>query len=117
MATLDKEKVLAAFSAAYEAKHGKAPEVEQKGSWYAIDGGKSVRLADLDAMTQELTGDAPAAKPAAKKAAPKAAAKTAPAKKPAAAKVSAGNGGLSPAAFWEDQLEQRDHHCRRPRGF
>ncbi|WKE66940.1 hypothetical protein PVT67_06810 [Gallaecimonas kandeliae] len=127
MATLDKDQVLADFIAAYNAKNGKEPQIEQKGSWYAIDGGKSVRLADIVDMTAELKGGAgeakatPAKKAAAPKAEPKAAPKKAAAPKAAPAKkavtqVSAGS-GLLPKAFWEDVLEGRDHHCRRPRGF
>ncbi|MED5525817.1 MAG: hypothetical protein VX447_13830 [Pseudomonadota bacterium] len=115
MATLDKDQVLADFTAAYNAKHGKDPEIEQKGSWYAIDGGKSVRLADIVDMTAELAGAAPAAAKAAPAAPKKAAVK--PAAKASKPKASAGNGGLLPKAYWEDLLEQRDHHCRRPRGF
>ncbi|EKE70933.1 hypothetical protein [Gallaecimonas xiamenensis] len=119
MATLDKDQVLADFTAAYHAKNGKNPEIEQKGSWYAIDGGKSVRLADIADMTAELTGGAAAPKAEPKKAPAKAAPKAA-AKAPAKAskpKVTASNGGLLPKAYWEDLLEQRNHHCRRPRGF
>ncbi|WP_115719025.1 hypothetical protein [Gallaecimonas mangrovi] len=121
MATLDKDQVLAEFTAAYNAKNGKDPEIEQKGSWYAVDGGKSLRLADIAALTAELSG-AKAAAPAEKAAAPKAAPKK-EAAKPVAKKASkpkaaaSSNGGMYPKAFWEDALEQREHHCRRPRGF
>ncbi|WP_341501240.1 hypothetical protein [Gallaecimonas sp. GXIMD4217] len=112
MAKLDKEEVLSAFSAAYQAQHGKAPQIDQKGSWYSVDGGKSLRLADIAAMTEELQGGAPKAEPA-KAEKPKAAApKKAPAKK-----AKSSNGGLLPRDFWEDLLEGKDHHCRRPRGF
>lgn len=54
MSKLDKEQVLADFSKAYEKANGKAPTIEQKGSWYNVDGGKSIRLADFVTLTEEL---------------------------------------------------------------
>ncbi len=54
MSKLDKDTVINAFIEAYKEKHGKAPEIDASGGWYAIDGGKKVRLSDLDRMTQEL---------------------------------------------------------------
>lgn len=109
MSKLDKEAVLADFTAAYQAANGKAPEIEAKGGWYSVDGGKNLRLAALVDMTAELAGgEAPAAQAAPAKAAAKpAAAKKA---KPAAAsKTSSGptvvsvGDGLKPADFWKNQ--------------
>ena len=54
MSKLDKEQVIATFTVAYTAVNGKAPTIEAKGGWYSVDGGKNMRLADLDAMTAEL---------------------------------------------------------------
>ncbi|WP_426417110.1 hypothetical protein [Aestuariirhabdus sp. LZHN29] len=113
MSKLDKEQVLADFVAAYEGAHGKAPQVDQKGSWYSVDGGKSVRLSDLADMTAELSGGAAPAKtdaapkkaPAAKKAtAPKAAKPKAKAK----AKTATTGGGLTPKELWKQKLANRD---------
>lgn len=60
MSKLDKDTVLAAFTKAYEQKHGKAPDIDAGGGWYSIDGGKKVRLADIDRMVNEMQsgGDA-----------------------------------------------------------
>ena len=55
MSKLDKTEVLSAFEAAYEAAHGKKPEIATKPGWYSIDGGKNMRLADVAALTEELT--------------------------------------------------------------
>ncbi len=109
MAKLDKDEVLSAFSAAYQAQNGKAPQIEQKGSWYSVDGGKSLRLADLAELTAQMQGgnaQAPAEVP-----------QKAPAKKASPKKAQSRSGGLLPKEFWEDRLEGNDHHCRRPRGF
>ncbi|EGN74956.1 hypothetical protein A28LD_1417 [Idiomarina sp. A28L] len=62
MSKLDKEQVLADFSAAYKKAHGKAPKVEDNSGWYSIDGGKNVRLAEVAELTAEYSG-----KPASKK--------------------------------------------------
>ena len=78
MSKLDKTEVLSAFEAAYEAAHGKKPEITTKPGWYSIDGGKNMRLADVAALTEELTSGsaapsqeaAPAKKEAKKPAAP-----------------------------------------------
>ncbi|TKB50460.1 hypothetical protein FCL40_04710 [Ferrimonas sediminicola] len=105
MSKLNKEEVLQQLNDAYLAKHGKAPTIEQKGSWFKVDGGKSLRLGDLAEMVSELTGGAAAADTA-PKAEPK---KSAPAKKAAAPKKAAkasGNGGLSPKQLWAQKLAQ-----------
>ncbi|MEM0910833.1 MAG: hypothetical protein AAGJ37_07635 [Pseudomonadota bacterium] len=57
MSKLDKDTVLAAFTKAYEEKHGKAPDIEASGGWYSVDGGKKVRLAEIDAMSKALLGE------------------------------------------------------------
>lgn len=66
MSKLDKEQVLADFSAAYKKAHGKAPKVEDNNGWYSINGDKNVRLAEVAELTAELSGK-PAAKAGAKK--------------------------------------------------
>ncbi|MBW3163445.1 hypothetical protein [Ferrimonas balearica] len=115
MSKLIKEEVIAQFTAAYLAKHGKEPQIEQKGSWFKVDDGKSVRLGELAEMAAELGGDAPAAPEA--KAAPVKTAKpkAAPAKaKKAPVKASGGEGGLSPKDAWAKNLSKGS---KMPRGF
>ena len=62
MSKLDKDQVIAAFTEAYTAANGKAPTIEAKGGWYSVDGGKNIRLADLNAMIPELGASTPAKK-------------------------------------------------------
>ena len=54
MANLDKDEVVAAFTEAYKKVNGKAPSIESKSGWYSVDGGKNVRLAQLQEMTASL---------------------------------------------------------------
>lgn len=144
MSKLDKEQVLADFTAAYKKAHGKAPKVEDNSGWYSIDGGKNVRLAEIAELTAEYSGK-PAAKkvavkkdtakpaaakkatakkadkPAAKKTATKKApSKKAPAKKPAAtkskAKSSGSSSGLTAKEQWKQHLEA-SNDARLPRGM
>ncbi|GAC28194.1 hypothetical protein [Brumicola pallidula] len=61
MSKLDKDSVLAKFTAAYEAANGKAPIIEAKGGWYTVDGGKNIRLAQLEEMADSM-GAAPTLK-------------------------------------------------------
>ena len=48
MSKLDKEKVLAEYTEAYQKAHGKKPKIESSNGWYSVDGGKNVRLAQLN---------------------------------------------------------------------
>ena len=112
MSKLDKDQVVADFTAAYKAAFGKEPQLEQKPGWFSVDGGKNIRLAELAELGASY-GSAkakPAAKPAAEKkaAAPKAAAK--PAK---AAKAKSSGNGQSAAAVWAERLGSKQ---RQPRG-
>ena len=83
MSKLDKDTVIDNFTQAYTKAHGKAPSVEAKGGWYSVDGGKNIRLAQIEEMTAELAStkaepkvakvpkqDAPAQKTVATKSAP-----------------------------------------------
>jgi len=119
MSKLDKDQVVADFTAAYKAAFGKAPQLEQKPGWFSVDGGKNIRLAEL----AELGASYAAAK--AKPAAAKKAAATAPAKppkpaakpaakpaKPAKTKKASGN-GQSAAEMWHARLGDKQ---RQPRG-
>ena len=130
MSKLDKDQVIAKFTEAYKAANGKEPQIEAKGGWYSVDGGKNMRLAALEEMAGELAGGAaPAEKPAkaekkaekpakaAKKAdAPaKAEKKAAAPKKKPAAKKKAKTEGFSVKAWWADQVEARNPGSRAPR--
>lgn len=104
MANLDKDKVIADFTKAYTDANGKAPSIEAKSGWYSVDGGKNVRLAQIQEMTEALSGgvaenvEAPAskaAKPAAKQ----------EAKPKKAAKKKAKNSGFSVKDFWAEKLK------------
>ncbi|CCQ11672.1 hypothetical protein PALB_25730 [Pseudoalteromonas luteoviolacea B = ATCC 29581] len=118
MSKLDKTEVLSAFEAAYEAKNGKKPEIVAKSGWFSVDGGKNMRLADVAALTEELTsGSAPAAKkakPAKKTKTTKAIAK--PAKKGTFTVVKANEDGDKAEDLWIVILARKDHDCRLPRG-
>ena len=54
MSKPDKEQVIAKFTAAYEAANGKIPEIEAKGGWYSVNGGKNMRLAQLEELAEQL---------------------------------------------------------------
>jgi hypothetical protein len=119
MSKLDKDQVVAEFTAAYKAAFGKAPQLEQKPGWFSVDGGKNIRLAELADLAASYTSAKgktaakPAAdkkaedkKPAAKAAAPKAAAKAAP-------KTKTSGNGQSAAALWANHIGEQQ---RKPRG-
>lgn len=116
MSKLDKDQVIAAFTEAYTAANGKAPKVEAKGGWYSVDGGKNIRLAELNEMISSLAANKKTAKPketkaeakpAAKKAETKPAAKKSAAKAPAktAKKKAPKTAGFSVKTFWAEQVE------------
>ncbi|CAH9063802.1 hypothetical protein PSECIP111951_02975 [Pseudoalteromonas holothuriae] len=119
MSKLDKTEVLSAFEAAYETAHGKKPEITTKPGWYSIDGGKNLRLADVAALTEELTSGsatpseaAPAKKAKTNNAAPtKAKSKTAPFKV-----IKENTQGYTAEELWIVELASKDHDCRLPRG-
>ncbi|GAA5187796.1 hypothetical protein [Ferrimonas gelatinilytica] len=99
MSKLIKEEVIAQFTEAYLAKHGNEPTIEQKGSWFKVDGGKSLRLGDLAEMAQSL-----ADQPSVEKASPK----TAPVKSVAS------HGGKTAKQLWADRIANGG---KLPRGF
>jgi hypothetical protein len=119
MSKLDKEQVIAAFTEAYTAANGKAPTIEAKGGWYSIDGGKNMRLADLDAMSAELGSSSPAKKTKAVTEKPKAAVE----KKPAAAKKAATapakkkakKSDFSVKGFWAGKILEQNTGSKLPR--
>jgi hypothetical protein len=126
MSKLDKDSVIEKFTKAYEAANGKAPTIEAKGGWYSVDGGKNVRLAQLDEMAGELGGKsaktpakAKAASkekaPAAEKKAAKPAKKEAAPKKPAAKKPAKSKGSFSVKDFYTKQIQEANPGSKAPR--
>lgn len=116
MTTLSKEDVISSLQAALEKQSGKVVNIEQSGSWYKIDDGKSVRFSELETMLAELEGDRKAQTKAVTKA------KTVNKKTTKAAKVktaSAANGssGLTPKEMWRAKLAKTSGKHTLPRGF
>ena len=124
MSKLDKDTVIDDFTQAYTKANGKAPTIEAKGGWYSVDGGKNVRLAQLEEMTSELGSAAKPAKKAAAKpkaekpakaeAAPKKVAAKKPAPKKAKAKKPA-KGGFSVKDFYTQQILDANPGAKAPR--
>ena len=125
MSKLTKEEVISALESALAAKQGSTVTIEQKGSWYKIDGGKSLRFSDLDTMLTELSGGEASAevtqtqtKPVAKAAKTKTTktTKTTPTKKTRAEAVttSSSKGGKTPKELWREKLAGKG---QLPRGF
>jgi topoisomerase IA-like protein len=115
MAALDKDKVIEKFTLAYTNANGKAPSIEAKGGWYSVDGGKNMRLAQLDELADSLGSDAPAkaeAEPAKKAPAKKPAAKAAP---KAAAKKAKTKSGFSVKAHWNEKIKAENAGAILPR--
>lgn len=112
MSKLDKDQTIEQFTLAYTAANGKAPEIEAKGGWYSVDGGKNIRLAAIAEMTAELSGGTTTASsaPANKKATKKPTAKTAKPAKPAKSAS-----GFSVKSFWQETVLARLHNARPPR--
>ena len=130
MSKLDKDAVLENFTKAYTKANGKAPTIEAKGGWYSVDGGKNVRLAQLEELTAELSAgsaapDAEEKAPAAKKKASKTTIDTKEAKAPkkaAIAKKSAPATKKSKAAksfsvrdFYIKQIMEENAGAKAPR--
>ncbi|MGK0305231.1 MAG: hypothetical protein ACI8UG_000977 [Gammaproteobacteria bacterium] len=109
MSKLDKDQVIAAFTEAYKAENGKAPAIEAKGGWYSVDGGKNIRLADLDAMIAELGALTPANKATVAVDKPKKATKT------KAAKSLAKKTNFSVKAFWAKKILEESTVSKLPR--
>jgi hypothetical protein len=107
MANLDKDQVIADFTKAYTKANGQAPTIEAKSGWYSVDGGKNVRLAQLQEMTEAMSGQSATAETPAKqsKPAPTVAKKTKTPK----------SKGFSVKAFYAEQLKDRAPGATLPR--
>jgi hypothetical protein len=127
MSSLDKEKTLDAFTAAYKKANGKTPNVEAANGWYSVDGGKNMRLAQLDEWRQELEGGKAETKKSANDKKAASASKKTTTKKSASGnntkrgKKSTGKsksqGAGTPAQLWRDQLQAEPGLSRLPRGM
>jgi hypothetical protein len=102
MSKLDKDSVIEKFTTAYTAANGKAPQIEAKGGWYSVDGGKNMRLAQLDELADSMAGSAPAPKKAV-------------AKKPAAKKAKKPASAFSVKDFYTAQIQEANPGSRAPR--
>ncbi|TKB03778.1 hypothetical protein E5672_06755 [Alteromonas portus] len=107
MANLDKDAVIAAFTEAYKKANGNAPSIESKSGWYSVDGGKNMRLAQLQEMTESLTNGSSvsAEKKEAKAKAKPVKKKTSKASKP----------GFSVKDFWAEKLKAEAPGATLPR--
>ncbi|MCT8986761.1 hypothetical protein [Shewanella phaeophyticola] len=112
MTTLTKEEVISQLQMALETQSGKAVSIEQAGSWYKIDGGKSVRFSELETMHGELCAASPASSA---KAVVKAQVK--PAKMQPSKKATATSDGLTPKQLWRQKLANTAGSQTLPRGF
>lgn len=114
MTKLDKDQVVADFTAAYKAAFGKAPKLEQKPGWFSVDGDKNIRLAELAELGASYSSAKAKAKPATeKKAAAAKATKTAAKPAAKAPKTKASGNGQVAAKVWAQQIGAGQ---RAPRG-
>lgn len=122
MTTLTKEEVISQLQTALERQSGNTVSIEQAGSWYKIDGQKSVRFSELETMLALLTASTTNKQPAAKMHKPiaKPAAKpinNAAAKKSPNRQAQITSGGLTPKQLWRQKLEHTSGKQTLPRGF
>lgn len=105
MSKLNKDQVIAKFSEAYTAANGKSPEIESKAGWYSVDGGKNMRLAQLNELADQLNASHAQVVETAK---PVPAAKATKTNKKAAT-------AFSVKAFWADKIQSDNPDTRAPR--
>ncbi|ABE55356.1 conserved hypothetical protein [Shewanella denitrificans OS217] len=119
MSNLTKEEVIAQLQLALEKQSSEKIEIVQKGSWYKINEGKSLRFSDLEQMLADVTSgrevQAPAKKTTTTKPAKPAttSASKAPTKQPVASTKAA---GLTPKQVWREKLANAGGQTL-PRGF
>ncbi len=126
MSKPDKEAVLKQFTTMYKRANGKAPKIEASNGWYSVDGGKNMRLTELETWAEELNSHTATTASKAKDKAPATKTKATPKsksnkksnnKKSADRKKRTSNGGSSAAEVWRDYLQQQDGKSQLPRGF
>ena len=111
MSKLDKDQVIAAFTEAYTAANGNAPTIEAKGGWYSVDGGKNIRLANLNAMIAELDTSTPAKEATAAVEKPQ----NSKPKKAAPVKKKVKKSDFSVKAFWAKKILEESPVSKLPR--
>ncbi|WP_299006676.1 hypothetical protein [uncultured Shewanella sp.] len=57
MSKLTKEEVISQLEGFLSSQQGQKVTIEQKGSWYKIDGGKSIRFSELESMLAEFNAE------------------------------------------------------------
>ena len=119
MSKLDKDQVIAAYTEAFAAANGKAPTIEAKGGWYSVDGGKNIRLADLNALIAELSSSSPVKEPEPVAEKPKkVTVKKSVAEKKVAtatAKIKSKKSDFSVKAFWAQRILEQSKNSKLPR--
>ena len=112
MSKANKEQIIEEFTQAYQKAHGKTPEIESKSGWYTVDGGKNMRIGQLEEMTKELGGssssDAATKKPASKS-------KTQSKAKPAKKQNKTASSGFSVKDFYAQKLQDENPGSTLPR--
>ncbi|MCL1077231.1 hypothetical protein D5R81_04140 [Parashewanella spongiae] len=119
MSKLTKEETISALEAAILNHEGRKVAIEQKGSWYKIDGGKSLRFGELESMLESFnsgsSSDSVKTKPVAE-AKPKN--KTAPiVQKMTSKKTKSTIVGKLPKELWLERLTTIGGTFTLPRGF
>ena len=112
MSKLEKDQVLEQFTAAYTKANGNAPTIEAKGGWYSIDGGKNMRLAQVEELTAELSQQKVATKAEAIPAKDSAAKTKAPKK---VVKKTKAKSSFSVKAMWASQIQANNPGSQAPR--
>ncbi|MCL1073245.1 hypothetical protein L2675_01700 [Shewanella dokdonensis] len=110
MTTLTKEEVISQLEAQLSAKEGKKIIIEQSGSWYKIDGGKSLRFSELEQLLE------PNAATTAENLTTTVAPTKTVAKSVKKAKATANHGGKTPKEIWREKLAANPSN-QLPRGF
>lgn len=114
MSKANKEQIIEEFTQAYQKAHGKTPEIEAKSGWYSVDGGKNMRIGQLEEMTKELGGQSSsgaATKKAASKPKTEGKAKAKPAKKQSKKAAT----GFSVKDFYAQKLQDENPGSTLPR--
>jgi hypothetical protein len=111
MSKLDKDQVIAAFTDAYTAAN--APAIEAKGGWYSVDGGKNMRLADLETLIAGLAPSDPAKNTKAAAEKPKKVTEKKVAKTPAKKKIKKSD--FSVKGFWANKILENQSGAKLPR--
>ncbi|BDM64695.1 hypothetical protein NFHSH190041_21470 [Shewanella sp. NFH-SH190041] len=92
MSKLTREEVINTLQSALEKQKSSPVVIEQKGGWYKIDGGKSIRFSELETMLQAINAVKPTQQPAAVQATP------------ATDKTVNTKAGLKPKELWRQKL-------------